>query len=427
MLRSSSSVVACAVAHRPRPCGSISLLSLASIASLVLLVAACGPPKPAPTAPSATPTVRDAPAGDAEAICAQAPVSAETSTFFRSATIEDSNSIDLPSNGDLWPSCSSGDTLYAAWGDGFGFEIRHAGRRPDIGVARLMGQPSDAAAMHGENLVTDEASAQSLFRIWTAGSYYQKPTGMLCRGGKIFLAVQDLNFETYDNAPAATIAISADRGKTWTEPSSPMFAGGVFTTIMFVDFGPDGENAIDTYVYAYGLDHNWRASNHVLDPQGLYLARIARDGDLQSRGSWEFYAGPDGAGHPTWSRRIGDKKAALIDCTRRHVAPGSKGYSVISQGGVVYDAPLRRFIYASWTEYTFEFYEAPAPWGPWRRFLSKDFGLPPWTAQKHGGYGTTIPSRYISEDGRTMWVQSNTWSSGVDHNNVALRKLVVAP
>jgi hypothetical protein len=24
-----------------------------------------------------------------------------------------------------------------------------------------------------------------------------------------------------------------------------------------------------------------------------------------------------------------------------------------------------------------------------------------------------------------MWVQSNTWSSGVDHNNFALRKLVV--
>jgi hypothetical protein len=396
-----------------------------TLSLLAMSLVACGARPVAPATPGAPPVV-DAPAGDAETACAQHPVLAEASTFFESATLEDANSIDLLSNGDLWPSCSSGDLLYTAWGDGFGFSMRRSGRRPDIGIASLAGTPFDVASLHGTNLAIDSARDQSIFRIWSKGTYYQKPTGMLCRGGKLYLAVQDLNFATYDDVPAATIAVSDDRGVTWKEGSSPMFSGAVFTTIMFLDFGVDGAEAVDSTVYAYGLDHNWRASSHVLDPQGLYLARIASGQDLQSRDTWEFYAGPDGTGAPTWSRRIEDKKAVLVDCTRRHTET-SKGYSVVSQGGVVYDAPLHRYLYASWTEYTFELYEAPAPWGPWRRFLTKDFGLPPWTAQKHGGYGTTIPSRYISQDGKTMWVQSNTWSSGVDHNNFALRKLVVEP
>src|SRR5208337_4299547 len=113
----------------------------------------------------------------------------------------------------------------------------------------------------------------------------------------------DLNAATYDDVPAATIAVSDDRGVTWKEGALPMFSGAVFTTIMFLDFGVDADSAVDSYVYAYGLDHNWRASSHVLDPQGLYLARIEASQDLESRDSWEFYAGPDATGAPTWSRR----------------------------------------------------------------------------------------------------------------------------
>ncbi len=436
--------------------------------------------------------VVDAPAGDAEATCARQPVAAEASTFFASATIEPANSLDVASsNGDLWPSCATGttgttgtagtagttgttgtagtigaagaagttgmagttgttdDALITAWGDGFGFRADRTGKRPDIGVGRLAGRPWGsagpaglaAAPLSGENLAEDTAAAQSVFRVWTKGPYYQKPTGLLCRPGRVYLAVQDLDYETYDDAPAATIASSGDGGRTWVEAATPMFHGGVFTTIMFLDAGggvagaagATGEASAsgapgaagEPYAYAYGLDHNWRASDHVLDPQGLYLARIAADRDPQSLASWEFFAGLDAAGAPTWTRDIAAKRAVLVDCTRRHPEGRKKGYAVIGQGGVVYDAPLRRYLYTSWTEYTFEFYEAPTPWGPWRRFLSKDFGLPPWTPENHGGYGTSIPSRFISADGKTLWVQSNTWSSGVDHNDFALRKLVV--
>jgi hypothetical protein len=90
--------------------------------------------------------------------------------------------------------------------------------------------------------------------------------------------------------------------------------------------------------------------------------------------------------------------------------------TVIGQGGIVHIPGLRRFVYSSWSELTFEFYEAPTPWGPWRHFLSTDFGPQPWVGPKveighHGGYAPTIPSRFISADGRDAWVQSN-WFGG---------------
>ena len=384
------------------PAGLLALLSLA----------ACAPLVPA-TAPSLGIDV-----------CVGAPTYAEESTFFASADVEDGNSIDLPPTGDLWPSCSSGTTLFTAWGDGFGFSRERTRRRPDIGVAELHGLPGAPTLMQGTNRVTDDRRSQKVFRVWTSGSYYQKPTGMLCRGARMYLAVQDLA-TSYDDATAATIAESSDGGKTWVEGEAPMFTRGRFTTIMFLDAGPDGRDARDDYVYVYGLDFNFRGSPSVKSPQGLFLARVAASKSLRDLSVWEWFAGDAAA--PSWTRDFSARRPVLVDCTRRHAAEKPPGYPVIAQGGVVYDAPLARYIYTSWSEYTFEFYEAKAPWGPWRRFLSKDFGMPPWTDAKHGGYGTSAPSLWVSADGKTLWVQSNTWSAGVEHNNLALSKLTLSP
>jgi hypothetical protein len=389
-----------------------SALALIAVASL----AACAPrlESRAPSAPFA-----------ADDVCARAPSFAAESSFFERAEIEEANAVDLKGHGDLWVSCSSNGTLFTAFGDGFGFAER-TGPRPDIGVATLRGLPWEPSAVQGSNVVTDRAKAQKVFRVWTKGPYYQKPTGILCRRGTLFLAVQDLNAPTYDDAPAATIAESNDGGATWVEDfAAPMFARGVFTTIMFLDAGPDNRDAPGGYAYAYGLDFNFRGSGKVASPQALYLARIDPTKSPRDLRAWEFFAGDASA--PAWSHDLRERQPVLVDCTRRHPREGSRGEAVLGQGGVVYDAPLARYLYTSWSEYTFEFYEAPSPWGPWRRFLTKDFGMPPWTETHHGGYGTSAPSLYISGDGKTLWVQSNTWASGVDHNNLAFRRLTLVP
>lgn len=308
-------------------------------------------------------------------------------------------------DGDLWPSCWSSDgSLYAANGDGAAF----GGQIFDAAVSRIDGEPG---SLQGETLAGGEAIGD----IWSGPDFNRKPTGMVCVDGAIYLALQDLRRD-FNEAPAATIAVSHDRGETWEwDRSAPMFADHEFTTIMFLDYGQDNEHAPDGWVYAYGLDGNWRDSfdDSVPDPQDLYLARIPDDRILD-RSAWQFAAGID-EGVPVWSADLDDREPVLTDTRRLYEGDGSaeggtvgaSDLSVISQGGITYLAGLDRYVYTSWTELTFEFYEAPEPWGPWTLFLSRDFGPYPWPEDAFGGYGTTIPSKFVSEDGRSMWLQSN--------------------
>lgn len=239
---------------------------------------------------------------------------------------------------------------------------------------------------------------------------------MVCVNGDLYLAVQELKQGTLDHAPSATIVKSTDKGATWTsDRSRPMFSDQTCTTVMFLDYGKDNAGSPDGYVYAYGLDHNWRDTfDPDPDPADLYLARVPAT-SVQDRSAWRFYAG-NSAGTPQWTPDIGQRVSVLHDDHRIYqnvtTAGRARDLSVISQGGVVYDKPLNRYLYTSWTEYTYEFYEAPTPRGPWKHFTAKDFGGYPWTHAKHGGYATTIPSKYISADGRSVWLQSNVCPCG---------------
>jgi hypothetical protein len=334
------------------------------------------------------------------------------SDFFSTVDVASHATVGAPAqgdnvnHGDLWPSCWGGDdNVYTAYGDGVGFDDTFH----DIGVARISGEPG---GLKGEQL----AEGDQVGKVWNAG-HTRKPTGMACVDGTLYLAVQDLALD-FNDAPSATIAKSTDQGRTWSfDEGAPMFDGGAFTTVMFLDYGKDYAESPDGYVYAYGLDHNWRDSfnDRVPDPVDLYLARVPRD-KVQERSAWQFAGGTDDAGKPVWSDRIEDRRAVLHD--DRHVYPDvftdgrQENMTTLSQGGIVYDKGLDRYLYTSWTEYTFEFYESPAPWGPWKRTDSKDFGGYPWTHGKHGGYAVTIPSKFISADGRSMWLQSNVCPCG---------------
>ncbi|MGW1167944.1 hypothetical protein [Streptomyces sp. NPDC002550] len=337
---------------------------------------------------------------------------APESDFFSTVQIDSGATVGAPAvgdnanHGDLWPNCwSDDDNVYGAYGDGVGFNAPFS----DIGVARISGTPGN---LQGTSLAQGDAVGQ----VWTA-DHTRKPTGMACVDGDLYLAVQDLATD-FNDAPAATIARSTDHGRTWTwDRTAPMFPGGVFTTVMFLDYGKAYANAPDGYVYAYGLDHNWRDSfnDRVPDPEDVYLARVPRSSVLD-RSAWQFVSGFDSAGNPTWSSDINQRTAVLHD--DRHIyqnvytAGRASNLTTISQGGIVYDKPLNRYLYTSWTEYTFEFYESPTPWGPWKHFETKDFGGYPWTHTKHGGYATTIPSKYISADGKSVWLQSNVCPCG---------------
>jgi hypothetical protein len=330
--------------------------------------------------------------------------------------------IPSQSDGDLWPSCWAGnDKLYAANGDGKGFST--SGDFADVAVSEITGTPGNLAG-------ATVAKGDQVGSVWSGAGYNRKPTGMVCVGDTLYLAVQDLALD-FNDVPAATILKSTDHGRTWTwDRKKPMFSDHVFTTIWFADFGRGGALAPDGYVYAYGLDGNWRDSfdDTVADPQSVFLARVPK-GKVQDRGAWKFYTGSG------WSARVQDKKPVLTDTRRLYAqtyGTNASNLSVISQGGVTYLAQQKRYVYTSWTEYTFEFYESPTPWGPWKHFLSKDFGGYPWSTSKYGGYGVTIPSKFVQPDGRTMYLQANVCPCGgggigTSVYNFNLRRLVITP
>jgi uncharacterized protein with LGFP repeats len=329
------------------------------------------------------------------------------SSTFATVSVGENSSIQSASNGDLWPSCWSGDgNLYAANGDGTGFSTN--GSSSDVAVSRIAGGPAN---LSGSTVAIGNAISQ----VWTAGNYNRKPTGMVCVGGAIYLAVQDLS-TSFNDAPAATIVKSTDGGQTWTwNHSAPMFSNHVFTTVFFADYGQNNVNSPDRYVYAYGLDNNWRTSytGTVPNPTDLYLARVPAS-SIQTLSTWQYYAGTTG-GSPVWSSNISSRQAVLHDdrVLYPNVTNGiAHNLTPLAQGGVLYDKPLNRYIYSSWTEYTYEFYDSPTPYGPWTHFLTKDFGGYPWTQAKNGGYATTIPSKFLSTDGKSMYIQSNVCSCG---------------
>jgi hypothetical protein len=373
------------------------------------------------------------------------------SAFFSSAFAQYFSTCSTTSDGDLWPSAwADDDNIYAANGDGTGFSNPE---EADVVVNRISGTPP--TGITGVSL----ASGADVANVWADPSLYnRKPTGMVAVDGngdghdELYVAVQDLRYspsaDAFNDVPNASISVSLDYGATWTKTTEPMFTDHVFTTVFFLDYGQSQAEArvlgpeAASYVYAYGLDGNWRTSysDTVPSPTDVYLARVPKT-SIVDRSTWEFYAGSDGRGRPLWDTDITARASVLHDA--RTIYPtlfsdnGPLDLTVISQGGVVYNAPLRRYIYTSWTEYTFEFYEAPQPWGPWKLFMSKDSGCYPWfgpgatcAGPKNGGYAATIPSKFISADGRDMWVQSNWWvdvACGATNYNFSLRPLRLHP
>lgn len=365
-------------------------------------------------------------------------ITPEKSTFFATVYIEDSSSYNTRSDGDLWPyAWSDDDILYLANGDGKGFDLN--GPWADIVLSKITSGSPDKFNIKGERIYPSTPLGQ----VWNDKSIYnRKPTGMISVDGVLYLAVQDLGYvpgpRQFNGVPSATIIRSEDKGLTWTwDETKPMFDDYTFTTIFFLDYGKDSQdNIFDNYVYAYGLDYNWRysASGNVPHPTNLYLARIPKDG-LQDVSKWEFYAG-DLQGNASWSAPgdISSKKPVLTDerqLYRDLIKGRARSQTPIAQGSIVYNKGLNRYIYLSWTEFTFEFYEAPTPWGPWRHFFSREYlafdSEYKWNNFAHGGYATVAPSKYISPDGRTMWVNSNTFVGGINVYSLSFRKLILNP
>jgi hypothetical protein len=366
-----------------------------------------------------------APLATARAESTKSDAAPPPSTWAATLKVPATNQHSSQSDGDLWPSCWAEDNaIYTAWGDGTGFDAE--GRWVDLGTARITGPANDLQG-------TNTALSEDVAPLWNGDQATRKPTGMVCVGNTLYLAVQDLSFN-FSHAPAATIVKSTDGGRTWTgDTDQPMFDDHLFTTIWFADFGKGGRWNTTDYVYAYGLDGNWRNSpppfDDVPDPVDMFLARVPKS-KIQKRGAWEFFAGykKDGS-TPVWSAKMGNKTPVLHDARRDYPKSFSgddwTASTVLGQGGVTYNKALDRYLYVGWSEWVHHFYESPTPWGPWKLIMDKDYTTFDDREVQYGGYGTSLPSKFISKDGTRMKLQSNRCCGGSTGYQYALRPIEI--
>jgi hypothetical protein len=194
------------------------------------------------------------------------------------------------------------------------------------------------------------------------------------------------------NTGNAQIAWSADRGRTW---QWGIKFDTSFGSPAFLNFGKNYAGARDGYVYTYSQDgpSAYEASD------GILLARVPKN-RIRQKESWEYFAGHNTAGSPQWTRDI---------ARRGHVLayPG-----MCERVDAAYNAPLGRYLLTvshghngAWS-----IFDAPEPWGPWTvAFHTGNWGL----GRTHG---YRLSTKWMSRDGRSMWLVFSGARSAVEPN-----------
>jgi hypothetical protein len=167
----------------------------------------------------------------------------------------------------------------------------------------------------------------------------------------------------------SSIIKSLDKGKTWTRSAQesfdhPMFPGMRFGAPYFVWYGQDGKASADNAgKYVYAVANN----GHFEDGDYYILGRVARNKLTDLNGSdWEFYTGGDGMLGRNWTNPVEAARPILEDPLN------------CSMTGMTYVPGLGRYVMVVWHYATYnlrtdprtinDYYEAPAPWGPWTKF-----------------------------------------------------------
>jgi hypothetical protein len=299
------------------------------------------------------------------------------------------------SHGDLWSAAWADDgELYVASDDSFGFD---RAADSNLAVNRVSGErPPDLRGVTVNPMW--EYGRQTAYGpddgMW-------KATGIASVDGSLYLGVSRHSHplgnrffvqETWD----ASIIRSDDHAVTWTEMPSlerPMFPGHAFSTPFFVQYGRDGAAEVDgadRYVYAISSDGAWNHGNT------MTLGRVARDRlpDLDPA-SWEFYHGLLD-GQPIFRPRHDTARYVFrapgrTSMTGLHHVAGLGLYVLPQWSFLDEEDPDRR-----WHVSRLEFYQAPRPWGPFSLFHRQDF--------EESWYNPSIPAKFISADGTSMWL-----------------------
>ncbi len=342
--------------------------------------------------------------------------------------------------GDTWyPSWATNGNLYSPWTDGKTDGVKcGSGEKPRREKAARTGH----AVMIGEDPVNlkikntsppKSASAKPYLGRYPCGSlvyngvwYY----GTYCLGPAGRYQHKGFMWNWPNLGPMPGFQISYDLGKTWEpsphSPAEPLFPepdkylGPVkMGAPHFVDFGKNMEHSPDGKAYLLGMgavendlkprpcirpapgggvevqecDSDFDHANlSWITADQIYLARVKPSPEtINDINAYEFYAGRDKNGRPVWTGNF-DKIKPLLEwnnhmgCVTATYVPGLKKYLMCITDGWPTVATMDSYILV-----------ADAITGPWQIVTyMKDFG--------EQAYFLNFPSKFISDDGRTLWL-----------------------
>ncbi len=322
---------------------------------------------------------------------------------------------------DTWyPSWASDGNLYSPWTDGNvnGVTSSSAGENATTGHATILGDDPLHLVVTNQGLFKSSprpyegrypCGSLVYGGVWYYGTYCLHPSGQVPRDG--------IPYNWPWLGPFVGFRWSTDYGKTWTEtpctPAKPLFGEqalhGEAVKIgapHFVDFGQNLKYAPDgkAYLVAQGASDGAArrfAFNSWITADQVYLLRVQPAvANMNDSSKYEFFAGNDAAGNPTWTR----------DFTRIH--PVAQWRDHMGCVTMTYNAPLKKFLMCvtdggnTVSRYNTYILECDRPTGPWRLVTHMDhFG--------EQAYFVNIPSKFIRGDGRTLWLcYAANFSSG---------------
>jgi hypothetical protein len=300
---------------------------------------------------------------------------------------------------DLWPVTWGPDGhIYASWGDGGGFGGTNSNGRVSMGFARIKGPPEKYVAVN----INGGKNCKHLASFPNRG----KTGGIVFVDGVLYARL-NLQDGTWPNVNHSLIW-SDDFAASWKQSSWKWPKGkGNFKPNTFLQFGKDYAGARDDYVYFYGRNEtDWAQGTHG------YMGRVHRS-KLKIREAYEFFAGLDANGAALWSIDVNDRNAHFTD------PAGAEGVQV------VYNPAIKRYLLTvhRGDQGTLGIFDAPQPWGPWTTVAYYDnwLGLK-GTGVKREMLFINIPTKWITADGKTLWV---IFTGGQDRFNLIKAKLIL--
>jgi len=303
-------------------------------------------------------------------------------------------------HGDTFPlTWADDDEIYTSAGD-----PNWGGKNDGLDVEKFSGMPP-AYTITRVNPMSDYVGF---------GGKGQKPSGMICVKGVLYLAFQNL---LGDKPPVygtksqhgsdAMIVASRDHGKTWT-PSiknikGPMFLGNHFGGPAFINYGRNNANARDRYVYAIS-NEQWDNGTHIR------LGRVPAD-HVQEAEAWEWVSELKPGNKPRWSKNLNEAIPIFSDERR------------VSLPDMVYLAGIKRYILLTWRLYKdfspddgteLFIYDSPEPWGPFSLVHHEEV----WVSKEMNPYCPRLPLKWLrtTADGVEGWLQfSGSWRENSLH------------